>query len=161
MRLSVNILAAAVVIYLIVCAVNGYKKGLVTGVIRIVTYILGLAVLGVLLKGITSFIKGNILYIIMALILLLSLGFIRKLAKLILGSCKIVSMLPIIHWLDKLAGAVLGMSEGIIVIWVLFTILGFFQYFGLEEWVMHQISTSRLLGILYHTNYVIYFLAKI
>lgn len=161
MGVPINILTIAVVIYFILCVVDGYKKGLVGGIIRIVTSVLALAVLYVLLKGLASFLQGNVLYIIMALILLVALSLIRKLTKLILDSCKLVTMLPVIHWLDKLAGAILGIAEGILVIWVLFTVLGFFKYFGAQEWVMNQISASRLLSILYHTNYVVYFLAKL
>lgn len=161
MALPINILTVIVLVYFIICGRNGYKKGLVRGMVRIITYLLGFAALYILLKGLSGIIQGNALHIIMALILLTALGLVRKLTKLILDSCKLVSMLPVIHWLDKLAGAVLGITEGVFVVWTLFAVLGYFNFFGMETLVMKQIETSRLLTILYHSNYVIYFLAKL
>lgn len=150
--MSINILWIIVVVSLVIGAITGFKRGLVEGLMRLVTSLLGIVVLVILAKGIGNFLQGSYINVLMALILLAVLRIFHRVGKLILDSCKLVSKLPVIHSLDKLAGMVLGIIEVLVFIWLVFLFVGVMNPFGLYDLVMTQVKESILLSILYKTN---------
>lgn len=153
--MDIDIVWIIVVLFLLVSAITGFKKGLVESTMRLVTSVLGIVVLVVLAKGVGSFIQGSYINVLMALILLMVIHILHQLGKLILDSCKLVSKLPVIHSLDKIAGIFLGMAEAVLFIWIVFLFIGVTNPFGIQEWLMGQVYESTLLTILYKTNYLI------
>lgn len=156
-----NILGIIVIALICVCAIRGFKTGLVEGIIRLVSSILGIIVLYVLAKGLGSFIQGNVLNVIMALIILMIIRLFHRIIKLILDSCMLVSKVPVLKLIDKITGIVLGIIQGIVLVWAMFALGGFFHFWIFEEWVMEQIASNRLLRVLYHSNYIIYFISRL
>ena len=75
--------------------------------VRITSYVIGIIVLIVLVKGIGSFIQGSILNVLMALILLVVIRLLHRIIKLLLDSCRLVSRLPVGRWLGRLGGLLL------------------------------------------------------
>lgn len=156
-----NILTIAVLILLLICAIDGFRKGLVEGMIRLVSTFIGIIVLYVLLKGLGNFLQGNMLNVIMALIILIGIRLIHKIIKLILDSCKLVSRIPVMSLIDKVSGIILGVVQGIIIVWLVFMIGGYFHFGIGEHWIYEQIDSSHFLSALYHSNYIIYFISKL
>ena len=97
--MDINIVWIIAVLLLATGAVKGFRKGLVEGVVRITSYVIGIIVLIVLVKGIGSFIQGSILNVLMALILLVVIRLLHRIIKLLLDSCRLVSRLPVVKWL--------------------------------------------------------------
>lgn len=153
--MDINLVWIIAVVFLLISAITGFKRGLVESTMRLVASILGIIVLVVLAKGVGSFIQGSYINVLMALILLMVLHILHRLGKLILDSCKLVSKLPVIHSLDKIAGIFLGLAEAILFIWLVFLFVGVMNPFGIQEWLMEQVQESTLLTILYRTNYLI------
>lgn len=153
--MDINLVWIIAVAFLLISAITGFKRGLVESTMRLVTSILGIIVLVVLAKGVGSFIQGSYINVLMALILLTVLHILHRLGKLILDSCKLVSKLPVIHSLDKIAGIFLGLAEAVLFIWLVFLFVGVTNPFRIQEWLMEQIQESTLLTILYRTNYLI------
>ncbi|MCI7792033.1 MAG: CvpA family protein [Lachnospiraceae bacterium] len=153
--MDINLVWIIAVVFLLISAITGFKRGLVESTMRLVASILGIIVLVVLAKGVGSFIQGSYINVLMALILLTVLHILHRLGKLILDSCKLVSKLPVIHSLDKIAGIFLGLAEAILFIWLVFLFVGVMNPFGIQEWLMEQVQESTLLTILYRTNYLI------
>lgn len=156
--MSINILWMIVVVSIVIGTITGFKRGFVESTMRLVTSLLGIVVLVVLAKGIGNFLKGSYLNVLMALILLAVLRIFHRVGKLILDSCKLVSKLPMVHSLDKIAGMVLGLAEAVVFIWLAFILLGVMNPFGIREMVMAQVYESSLLTFLYRTNGLILFL---
>ena len=150
--MDINLVWIIAVVFLLISAITGFKRGLVESTMRLVASILGIIVLVVLAKGVGSFIQGSYINVLMALILLTVLHILHRLGKLILDSCKLVSKLPVIHSLDKIAGIFLGLAEAILFIWLVFLFVGVMNPFGIQEWLMEQVQESTLLTILYRTN---------
>ncbi len=150
--MSINILWMIVIAFLAVGAVTGYKRGLVEGVMRLVTSLLGIVVLVILAKGIGNFLQGSYVNVLMALILLALIRIFHRVGKLILDSCKLVSKLPVIHSLDKIAGLLLGVAEVIVFIWLVFLFIAVWNPFGLQTWVMAEVESSVFLSLLYYVN---------
>lgn len=155
MDIEINIIWIIVVIALAMGGMAGFKRGLVEGVIRITSDILGIAVLVILVKGIGCFIQGNILSVLMALILLAIIRILHRLVKLLLDSCRLVSRLPVVKWVDRLAGTLLGIARVVCVIWIIFILVGYFDPGHFNDWLLTQVRESTLLSMIYHTNYFI------
>lgn len=153
--MEINIAWIIAVALLAAGAARGFRKGLVEGVIRITTYILGIIVLFVLAKGIAAFVKGSLLNVLMALILLAVIRIIHRLLRLLLDSCRLVSRLPVVSWLDRLAGTALGIAQAVFLIWAVFILITYFNFLNLGGWLLLMINKSALLSFLYHTNYII------
>lgn len=150
--MSINILWIIVVVSMVMGAITGFKRGLVESVMRLLTSLLGIVVLIVLAKGVGNFLQGSYVNVLMAFILLIILNVFHKIGKLILDSCKLVSKLPVVHSLDKIAGIVLGLAEVIVFLWVVFIFVGVINPLGIQDWMMEQVKESALLTILYKSN---------
>lgn len=153
--MSINILWIIVVAFLLVGAITGFKRGLVEGIMRLVTSLLGIVVLVVLAKGIGNFLQGSYMNVLMALILLAVIRIFHRVGKLILDSCKLVSKLPVIHSLDKIAGMLLGIIEVLVFVWLVFLFVGVMNPLGLQDLFMDQVNESIFLSIIYKTNVLI------
>lgn len=81
--------------------------------------------------------------------------------RIIMGAFNVVTRLPVVKELNKLAGFLLGLAEGIIFLWLLCLLL---QACGSEEWAQEifvQINESSLLSWIYNHNMVADFLGKL
>lgn len=157
--MEINLLLVIVALILILGAMWGWKRGLLESVIRIISCILGILVIVVVAKGIGNFIQKSYVQVIMALILLILIRYIHKIVKFLTDTFKLVRAIPVGKLVDKLAGAVLGLAEAVIVIWLAFLLIGVFDVMGINTWVMEQVEQSRFLTILYY--YLIELLRKV
>lgn len=158
--MSINIVWIIVIVSMLIGGAVGFKRGLIEGIMRLVTTLLGIIVLVILAKGIGNFLQGSYINVLMAFILLAVLRIFHRIGKLILDSCKLVSKLPVIHSLDKVAGMILGFVEAIIFIWLVFLFIAVMNPFGIQEWLMEQVNQSVFLSLLYKTNGLILILQK-
>lgn len=152
---DMNILFIIVASILVIGAVRGWKRGLLESVIRIISCILGIFVLVVAAKGVGNFIQKSYVKVIMAVILLLAIRMIHRAVKFLTDTFRLVRAIPVGKLADKLAGAVLGLAEAVIVIWLMFLIIGIFDIMGLKVWMIEQVSESSFLTMLYYSNYLI------
>ena len=159
--MSINILWIVVVVSMLIGAIKGFKRGLVESVMRLLTSLLGIVVLVVLAKGIGNFLQKSYVNVLMALILLMILNIFHKIGKLILDSCKLVSRLPVIHSLDKIAGILIGLAEVVVFIWLVFIFVGVMNPLGIQDWIVEQVNESVFLSILYRTNGLVMLLKHI
>ena len=150
--MSINIIWIVVVVSVLIGGIIGFKRGLVEGIMRLVTTSLGIVVLVILAKGIGNFLKGSYVNVLMAIILLAVLHIFHRIGKLIIDSCKLVSKLPVIHSLDKVAGMILGYVEVIFFVWLVFLFAAVVNPFGIQEWLMEQVNQSVFLSLLYKAN---------
>lgn len=157
--MEINILFAIVVLMLLTGAVWGWKRGLLDGVIRIVSCILGILVIVIMAKGVGSFVQKSYVQVVMALLLLVLIQIIHKVVKFLTDTFKLVRAIPVGRLVDKLAGAVLGLAEAVLVVWLILLLIGVFDVLGLNTWVLQQVEQSRLLTMLYY--YMIELLRKI
>ena len=155
-----NTLTLIVLIVLFLFGVGGLHKGLVESVIDIVSSIVGMVVLVILVKGIGSFMQGSYTNVILALVLLAVIQVVSKIIRLILNSAKLVSKLPLVSWVDKLSGAILGVVQGIFFFWIIFIILGLFDFAQTNEWIIQQVADNALLTLLYRSNLLVYILVQ-
>ena len=156
--MEINILGIIVILAFVAGAIDGYKKGLVEGIIRIVSTVIGVGVLIILVNGIGNFMEKSYVKVGLALLLLIVVNVIHRVIKLILDSLKLVAKLPIVSWLNKMAGLLFGAAQMLFTVWVLLTLISILQIPEVDAWVYPQIESSRLLTWLYENNSVAHIL---
>ena len=100
---------------------HGWRKGLAGLLTEAIALIAAVAVV-VMVSSVTGLWEaGDSSGAIFGVVLLIVLGLCYKLVKLILGSIRILSDLPVIHGLNRVLGLAAGFCEG-------FAILYFLEY---------------------------------
>lgn len=161
MVINMNLMVIIVLFFLLFKIVDGYKKGMVKEIISFVSLIVMIVIvllLGICLK---SYMEKETIGIILSVLLLGILGIAHHLLRVVFFSAKMISKLPVIHWIDKLLGIVLGAFETILVLWTLFTFI-IFQGLGIiGEQILMYTQDSAVLLFLYHHNYVAAWVEKV
>lgn len=159
--MGINILFIIVAAVLAVGAVWGWKRGLLEGLIRIISCILGILVLAVVAKGVGSFLQGSVVSVVIAIVLLVVIRLIHKLVNFLMDTFKLVRAIPVGKLADKLAGTVLGAIEAVFVVWLAFLLIGSFDLLNLNQWLLEQVAQSKFLTTIYYSNYLITLLQQI
>ncbi len=93
-------------------------------------------------------------YIGFALLFLIIWAFLQILLKIV----DHFTELPVIHGLNQISGAVLGLMEALVFVWMFFMILGLFEGTTLGRKLLILIQDSLWLNLLYQNNLVAFFL---
>lgn len=92
--------------------------------------------------------------IINALAYLLSFVVVWALLKAVLTALDVVTMLPILHGVNKLAGGVLGVAQGILLVWVLFLLAAILCNGSMGQQFLELINENQFLNYLYERNVI-------
>lgn len=106
------------------------------GVDRFIEYV-GSYLAGILINAISSVILFIVTFIVIHLL-------VRWL--------DLIARLPIISGLNQIAGAVLGLAHGLLLLWVAFILLDLCSATSLGGRLMYQVEASKWLSILYNYN---------
>ncbi|MBR5337791.1 MAG: CvpA family protein [Lachnospiraceae bacterium] len=90
----------------------------------------------------------------------ITFALIRILLQIIYSLLKIVTMLPVIHTLNKTAGAVLGLVQGIIVIWILMLVAIVFFNTTIGAAVLRTVNENNIFATIYNTNPLLWLLIR-
>lgn len=104
---------------------------------------------------IEEYIGGTIAAIaINALVFVLVFVFVMFVLKIITHVFDIISMLPILHQLNKLGGGFLGLVQGILVSWII--CIFFSMAFTFEKWheLFEYLELSPVASVLYNNNFL-------
>ena len=112
---------------------NGYRK---LGAADFASYII---------NYIASLIMNILAYAVTLLVVWLII-------RLVLGALSVFRSLPIVGWADHLLGLVLGVIQGILIVWGLFLVLSLFATSQVGAGLMREINASPFLSFLYNSN---------
>lgn len=76
----------------------------------------------------------------------------RMALHLLVRFLNLFASLPIIHGMNQIAGAVLGLAEGLFFLWFGFILLNLFQYTPLGSGILERIESTGWLSFLYRNN---------
>lgn len=91
------------------------------------------------------------------LITLLVVTIVVRTALYILG---IISDLPLIGGVNRLAGAVLGLGTGLIIVWIFFIVITVIYDNSISQKCMQEIASNEILTELYNRNILMNFITK-
>lgn len=92
--------------------------------------------------------------IVSALSYLIAFVVVWTLVRIALVACNIVAMLPVLHGVNKLAGAALGAAEAVVLIWIAFLIVTIFCNGALGQMIFGLIEENAFLSFLYSRNVI-------
>ena len=98
-------------------------------------------VIGYLCKLIVGCISFVVLFIVVWILL-----------HILMGVLDIFTRLPIIHGLNQIFGAVLGLTEGLVFVWIGFVVLGCFSSTETGRQILAMIRNTGWLSFLYKNN---------
>jgi len=150
-----NWLFLVVVVFLLLAARSGYRKGFIRKAVGMVSWILTLTVTSVSVPYISAFLKDKTELNDMVLggaAFLVTLLLVGALVKGIGISLNFVAKLPVLGGLNKAAGMVLGLAESVLVVWIGFIgiTIGGSTDMGMKLLLM--IADSQILTWMYQNN---------
>lgn len=102
---------------------------------------------------------ANVCINVISVVILFILTYIC--AKLILRALNLVFQLPVLNLLNKFAGLIVGIAEGLLVIWIIAIGVTFFYYDPNFQPMFHMISESKIARILYENNMLLTMILKV
>lgn len=154
--MNINFLLIAVIIFALYKVTDGYKKGMVKEIISLVSMAVLCAVAALIAGGISNYNSGRIFNVVVAVVLLLLVVIAHQLLKIVFFSAKLLSKLPVVHFVNKLLGVVFGVFEVILLLWTMYTFVMMMDLGAVEQIIVSYTQDSRLLVWLYEHNYLAY-----
>ena len=149
-----NLMLIAAALFALFKVVDGYKKGMIKEVVSLVTLILMGIMVVLISKGLHSYMKKEVVGVIIAVVLMALLGVVHHLLNVVFFSAKMISKLPVISWINKVLGAVFGVLEVILTLQIIYV---FIMYFGLGmigQQILEYTRESIVLTKIYQYNVV-------
>ncbi len=149
-----NIMLIVAITCVLIKIADGYKKGMVKEIISLVTLMIMGIMIVLISNGLHSYMEKEIVGVIIAVVLLALLGIVHHLLSVVFFSAKMISKLPVIHWANKLLGAVFGALEVILILQIVYV---FIMYFGLGmigQQILEYTRESIVLEKIYQYNVV-------
>lgn len=92
--------------------------------------------------------------IVSAMAYLITFLLVWTVLRVVLVACDIMAMLPVLHGVNKLAGAALGAAEAVILIWIAFLLVTIFCNGEIGQMIFGLIEENPFLTILYSKNVI-------
>lgn len=149
-----NLMLIVAAVCVLVKIVDGYKKGMVKEIISLVTLIIMGIMVVLISKGLHSYMEKEIVGVGITVILLALLGVVHHLLGVVFFSAKMITKLPVVHWANKVLGAVFGALEVILILQIIYV---FIMYFGLGmigQQILEYTRESAVLTKVYQFNIV-------
>lgn len=152
--MNLNLMVIIVLVVMICGMVDGYKKGMVRELISFISLIISCVVMVLLGNALNSYFDGNIVNVVIAIILLCIIGIVRHLLGVVFFSAKVISKLPIVSWVDKLLGVVVGILETVLILWTIYTFVMLMDLGTIGQLILDYTAESQALTWLFEHNYL-------
>lgn len=153
-----NLLLIVAALFLLCKMVDGYKKGMVKEIISFVSLVILCVVLTLIANGVNSYFDGEYAKLVMVVVLLVVLGLVHHLLGVLFFSAKMIVKLPIVHWLDKVLGIVVGILETVLIIWTIYIFIMLMDLGAIGQQILIYTEESEILLWFYQHNYLAYLL---
>lgn len=150
-----NLTLVIVLIVMLYMMVTGYQKGLTKQISGIAALAAAFVMLALVIMLVSSFQNREVTNTVYSVILLAVFGMVYGIVKFLLRSIKLMSNLPILHFLDQVLGIAAGLVKWILVVWIFFLLCENNYLGGITEYVRVDISNSTILKLLYQFNFFI------
>lgn len=149
-----NILAIVVLIVLLWKITQGYKRGMVKEIISFVSLIVLCIVAALIVNGMQSYMEKQFVGVVIAVLLLCVVGIVHHLLGVVFFSAKLISKLPVIHWVDKLLGVVVGVLETVLILWTVYLFIMKSGLGMLGQQILVYTQENPILSWLYRYNFL-------
>lgn len=156
-----NLLCIVAAVLLFINVVTGYKRGMVRQVISFISLVVLCTIVVLIGNGLQSYYDGKFLNVAAVVLLLAVLGIAHHLLGLVFFPAKMVTKLPVVHWLDKLLGIVAGALETVLLIWTLDTFVMMMDLGMIGQMIVAYTAENEVLSWFYRHNYLAHLVEQI
>lgn len=156
-----NLLFIIFALLLLCKMISGYKKGMVKEIISLVSLIIVCIVIALIANGVSSYFDKKIVNVVLVIFLLIIIGLVHYLLGLFFFSAKMIVKLPIVSWVDKVLGIVVGILETVLILWTIYTFVMLMDLGAIGQQIMVYTNESEILTWFYENNYLAYLLEKL
>lgn len=149
---SLNWALVSVGVVMVINIIVGFRKGLVKEVINCISLLVSTATVVLLSSVLKSYTSKQFVQMLVMIIMVLVVSIANKLLKMVLEGIKVISELPVISLVNKLAGAIFGVAQTLLIVWFAFCLIGMFDLGTIGEYIQMYISDSEILTMLYENN---------
>lgn len=153
-EIQMNIMLIVAAVCVLVKIVDGYKKGMVKEIISLVTLIIMGIMVVLISRGLHSYMEKEIVGVVIAVILLALLGVVHHLLGVVFFSAKMITKLPVVHWANKVLGAVFGVVEVILILQFVYVFIMYFGMGMIGQQILEYTRESAVLTKVYQFNVV-------
>lgn len=150
-----NFTLIIVLLIFILAMVHGFKKGMMKEVSGLISWIVTLFVISLIVMLYTSFRDNESKNMIFTIILLLAVAVVNGVIRLFLKPVKLAAKLPVLKMLDQLAGIVIGMAEGFLIVWLIYVLNESGSFGQIGEMIKADTARSQILSWIYEYNYLV------
>lgn len=154
--MDINFLLVIVVLLAICKLIDGFRKGMIKEIISLISLAILCAVLALIANAVSSYQSGEILNLIVVIVMLGALSIIHHLLGVVFFSAKVLSRLPIINSVNKLLGAVFGVFEIVLALWMVYTLIMMLDMGAIGQLILSFTEESEVLTWLYQHNWLAY-----
>lgn len=152
-----NYMTYAVIAILVVFALIGYMKGLVGEITTFIALVLGVIGLALVMLVVDNALDEEFDDALLILLFLLVFIMLVQLIKVLLKTVKFLAKLPLINGVNKLLGTLLGIAEGVVVVWMCFILISKYNVFGQSIAMLEMIKENKFTDFLYDSNLFVSF----
>ncbi len=149
-----NILVIITLIVLLWKIAEGYKRGMVKEIISFVSLIVLFIVAALIVSGMQSYMEKQFAGVVIAVLLLCVVGIAHHLLGVVFFSAKLISKLPVIHWVDKLLGMAAGALETVLILWMVYFLVMKSGLGMLGQQLLVYTEQNPILSWLYRYNFL-------
>ena len=149
-----NLLLIAVIIVLVIKIRSGYTRGMVKEVIMLFSLIITCITVALITNGMKSYQSGQVFNTVLMVLMLTVLGIVQFALKPIFFSAKLVVKLPIVNWLDKLLGILVGILETTLLLWTLYFFVMIMDMGAISEQILDWTRDNVALRWFFENNYL-------
>lgn len=139
-----------IILIVTLCLIRyGWKRGMAKQLSGFVALVVTLGVASLMIMLYSSFKRGEAGNTIFSIVLLVITGSVYGIVKIFLKSLKAISHLPVLNFMDRVMGGIIGFARGVIFVWIFFFLLRYEFMGNIAEYVRTDICNSRILTALY------------
>ena len=135
--------------------IHGYKKGLTKELSSLISWAVTLFVMTLVIMLYTSFSASEGKNMILTIVVLVITGVVYSVIKFVFKPAKIIARLPLFKFLDQLLGLVIGVAEGIVLVWLVYVLNESGMLGSLGDMIRADTAKNEILSLLYEYNYLI------
>lgn len=109
---------------------------------------------GYIVSSVTDVIFNTIIFVVSFVVVFI-------VVKIVFSLINLISKLPVINQVNKLAGILAGLVEGVVVVWIFFAVVTMLGSTEFGRSVFEQVNANGFLAFLYNNNLIMKYLLAI
>ncbi|MDR2044131.1 MAG: CvpA family protein [Clostridium sp.] len=149
-----NLLVIGILVVMLFKIIQGYRRGMIKEILSFLSLVFLCLVTALLGVALLSYSNGKTFGVLIAFFLIGILGIVHHLLGVVFFPAKVLSKLPVIHWFDKILGAVIGIAETVLILWTVYIFIMNFKLGMVGQQILLYTQDNALLSWLYRNNYL-------